>query len=81
MSSKFGWNRRTFLSALAAVTGGFVAPPESGAAAAFVKKHKLPKDSVDSSPIVPIKTGLGSTATTTPSLVSCRSSTSMERSR
>ena len=61
MGSKFGWSRRTFLSALGAITGGLVAPAESSAAAAFGSKHKAPGKGGDGHPIVPITSGLGST--------------------
>jgi seryl-tRNA(Sec) selenium transferase len=61
MGSKFAWNRRTFLSALGAVTGGLLAPRQSDAAAAFRGKHKASKKLIDGHPIVPITSGLGST--------------------
>ncbi len=61
MGSKFGWSRRTFLSALGAITGGLVAPAESSAAAALGSKHKAPGKGGDGHPIVPITSGLGST--------------------
>jgi seryl-tRNA(Sec) selenium transferase len=60
MGSKFGWSRRTFLSALGAVTGGLIAPRESDAALP-TKKHKGPAHGTDGHPIVPITSGLGST--------------------
>jgi seryl-tRNA(Sec) selenium transferase len=61
MGSKFAWSRRTFLTALGAITGGLVAPTESRAAsAAFGKKHKM-SSHTDGHPIVPITSGLGST--------------------
>src|SRR5215813_12159792 len=60
MGSKFGWSRRTFLSALGAITGGLIAPPESDAAAAMGKKNKAAHGG-DGHPIVPITSGLGST--------------------
>ena len=60
MGSKFGWSRRTFLSALGAITGGLIAPAESDAAA-LGGKHKSSKKDVDGHPIVPITSGLGST--------------------
>lgn len=60
MGSKFGWSRRTFLSALGAVTGGLIAPGESDAGAES-KKHKALKHGGDGHPIVPITSGLGST--------------------
>jgi seryl-tRNA(Sec) selenium transferase len=59
MGSKFGWSRRTFLSALGAITGGLVAPGASEAAAPAGKKHK--GHGGDGHPIVPITSGLGST--------------------
>ena len=58
MGSKFGWSRRTFLSALGAVTG-IGASGASEAAALAGKKHK--GHDVDGRPIVPITSGLGST--------------------
>ena len=61
MNLKLAWNRRTFLTALAALTGGFVAPPELDAAGIFGKKHKPSKTELDGRPIVPIPSGLGST--------------------
>src|ERR1700684_145170 len=61
MGSKFAWSRRTFLSALGAITGGLIAPAQSDAAAALGGKHKAPKHGVDGHPIVPITSGLGST--------------------
>ncbi|MGB2633070.1 MAG: hypothetical protein WAM58_03955, partial [Candidatus Acidiferrum sp.] len=61
MGMKFGWDRRAFLGALGAVTGGLFAPGELGAAGAFGKKHKAGPAGVDGSPIVPITSGLGST--------------------
>jgi seryl-tRNA(Sec) selenium transferase len=59
MGSKFGWSRRTFLSALGAITGGLIAPRESDAAA-IGGKHKA-GHGVDGHSIVEIKSGLGST--------------------
>jgi L-seryl-tRNA(Ser) seleniumtransferase len=61
MSMKFGWSRRSFLSALGVASGGLFAPTRLNAAGMFAKKPKLPNPSVDGSPIVPITTGLGST--------------------
>jgi seryl-tRNA(Sec) selenium transferase len=61
MNLKFGWNRRSFLAALGAASGGLFAPAELNAAGIFGKKPKPPMPSVDGSPIVPITTGLGST--------------------
>jgi seryl-tRNA(Sec) selenium transferase len=60
MGSKFGWSRRTFLSALGAITGGLIAPGESDAAATG-KNHKASKHGGDGHPIMPITSGLGST--------------------
>src|ERR1700740_2433512 len=59
MNLKFSWNRRSFLAALGALSGGLFAPSESDASI-FGKKHKPPK-STDGSPVSPIATGLGST--------------------
>ena len=59
MNLKFRWNRRSFLSALAALTGGAFATPELSAAAALGKKHKPSAPALDGSPIVPITSGLG----------------------
>ena len=61
MNLKFGWSRRSFLAALAAVSGGLFTPAELNAAGIFGKKHKPSMPSVDGSAIVPITTGLGST--------------------
>lgn len=58
MSSKSGWSRRSFLGALGMVTGGLLAPERLKAASLFSHKRKRP---LDGDPIVPIKTGLGST--------------------
>ena len=60
MKLKFGWNRRAFLGALGAVSGGLFAPPLS-ALPIFGKKHKPPTHAVDGSSIVTITSGLGST--------------------
>ena len=60
MKLKFGWNRRSFLAALGALTGGIFAPPDLNAAV-FGKKHKPSVPSLDGNPILPITTGLGST--------------------
>src|SRR5215467_13618096 len=57
---KFDWSRRSFLSALGAITGGLFAPSESDAARLFGKKRN-PAPSLDGNPIVPITNGLGST--------------------
>jgi L-seryl-tRNA(Ser) seleniumtransferase len=61
MDLKFGWNRRSFLSAIGFASGGLSASSELDAEGFFGKKSKLPKDSVDGKAIVPITTGLGST--------------------
>jgi uncharacterized pyridoxal phosphate-dependent enzyme len=61
MNLKFGWSRRSFLAALASLTGGWIAPPESAGAGLFGKKHKPLAPSVDGNPIVPITKGLGCT--------------------
>ncbi len=61
MNLKFGWNRRSFLAALGAVTGGLFAPAELNAAGIFGKKPKAVQLPIDGNPIVPITTGLGST--------------------
>ena len=60
MNLKFDWNRRSFLAALGALTGGIFAPPDLNAAV-FGKKHKPSVPSRDGNPILPITTGLGST--------------------
>src|SRR5262249_36552181 len=57
---KFDWNRRSFLTALVALTGGLFAPAGSDAASLFGKKHK--PSGLDGHPIVPITSGLGSTS-------------------
>src|ERR1700751_2526408 len=58
MSSNSGGSRRSFLSALGTVTGGLLAPERLKAASLFGQKSKR---SLNGDPIVPIKTGLGST--------------------
>jgi uncharacterized pyridoxal phosphate-dependent enzyme len=58
---KFGWNRRSFLSAIAAACGSLLAPARMNALAIFGKKHKPSTPALDGSPIVPITRGLGST--------------------
>src|SRR5437762_6692526 len=60
MKLKFGWNRRSFLAALGTLTGGMFAPSELSAAF-FGKKPKPSARAIDGNPILPIKTGLGST--------------------
>ena len=61
MNLKSGWNRRSFLSALATLGGGLLAPAKMSSSTLFAKKVKPPTPSHDGSPIVPITTGLGST--------------------
>src|SRR5207249_10608784 len=61
MKLKFGWNRRSFLAALGTLTGGMFAPSELSAAF-FGKKPKPSARAIDGNPILPIKTGLGSTS-------------------
>jgi seryl-tRNA(Sec) selenium transferase len=58
MNFKSALSRRSFISALSALSGGLLVPAEAEAKA---KKTKLPPPSVDGSPIVPIPSGLGST--------------------
>ena len=60
MSFKFDWSRRSFLTALGALSGGLLAPAEIDAAGLMGKKNKS-SSSTDGRPIVPIKSGLGST--------------------
>ena len=60
MNLKFAWNRRAFLTALGAMSGGLFAPAELDAAGGFGKKHKDGKG-IDGNAIVPITSGLGST--------------------
>src|SRR5579863_3334663 len=61
MNLKFGWNRRSFLAALGAVSGGLFTPGELSAASILGKKSKSAIPQLDGGPIVPITTGLGST--------------------
>ncbi len=61
MNLKFGWNRRSFLAALGAVSGGLFSPTQLNAAGFFGKKPRASTAHLDGSPIVPITTGLGST--------------------
>ena len=61
MNLKFPWNRRSFLAALGAVSGGLFAPRQLKAAGMLGKKVKPSLPRLDGSPIVPITTGLGST--------------------
>jgi L-seryl-tRNA(Ser) seleniumtransferase len=52
-----GWNRRSFLSLLGAATGSLFSPRASVAD----KRERDEKHGIDGHPIVPIKSGLGST--------------------
>src|SRR6266567_7870974 len=61
MNFKFDWTRRSFLSALGALSGSMFAPPELKAERMAHNKVKPSALSVDGSPIVPITSGLGST--------------------
>src|ERR1700709_1461821 len=61
MRWKTDWSRRTFLSALGALTGGALVPAQLGAERLSDKGSKGPSSSVDGHPIVPITSGLGST--------------------
>ena len=61
MNLKLGRNRRSFLSVLAAASGGLLAPDRINALSLFGKKRKPSVPTVDGSPIVPITSGLGST--------------------
>ncbi len=61
MNLKFGWSRRSFLSALGALGGSLFASKESGATDHLARKAKASMSSVDGHPIVPITSGLGST--------------------
>jgi seryl-tRNA(Sec) selenium transferase len=61
MSSKFGWNRRSFLSALGLAGSSLSTATGLNAAGFFGKKHKPSAPCVDGNPIVPITSGLGST--------------------
>src|SRR5215470_8658870 len=60
MSLRLNRNRRSFLTAVAAATGGLFAPSELGASAGWGQKHKTGNSKDDGNPIVPIKSGLGS---------------------
>lgn len=60
MNLKFGWSRRSFLSAIGALTGTLVSPRQLEAADGSSKKTKAVPHSLDGSPIVPITSGLGS---------------------
>jgi L-seryl-tRNA(Ser) seleniumtransferase len=61
MNVKFGWNRRSFLSAFGLASGSLGVPTELNAKKLFGTKSKPSKPSVDGNAIVPITTGLGST--------------------
>ena len=60
MGLKLYGNRRSFLSAIGTVVGGFLAP-NTPSASIFGKKRKPQKPGIDGTPIVPITSGLGST--------------------
>jgi seryl-tRNA(Sec) selenium transferase len=60
MNLNLGWSRRSFLAALGTV-GSLLTPSQLSAAGIFGKKHKPQTHSLDGAPIVPIKSGLGST--------------------
>src|SRR5271169_2967862 len=57
----FDWTRRSFLTALGAITGSLFAPSETNAANLLAKKREPAAPPIDGNPIVPITTGLGST--------------------
>jgi L-seryl-tRNA(Ser) seleniumtransferase len=59
MNLKLGWSRRSFLAALGAA--GSLFTPSALSAGIFGKKRKPTTPSFDGAPIVPIRTGLGST--------------------
>ncbi len=66
MNLKLDWSRRSFLSALGALSGGLIAPQNLNAAGSLghnkdAKAHDEPMSLVDGNPIVPITSGLGST--------------------
>jgi L-seryl-tRNA(Ser) seleniumtransferase len=61
MNLKSNWNRRSFLSAIGAVSGSLFAPAKLNAAGLLAKKTKSAASTVDGNPIVPITSGLGST--------------------
>ncbi|HMF76592.1 MAG TPA: aminotransferase class V-fold PLP-dependent enzyme [Bryobacteraceae bacterium] len=61
MNLKFGWNRRSFLTALGLASGSLSTPAELSASGFFGKRSKPSIPSVDGSPIVHIASGLGST--------------------
>ena len=60
MNLNFGWSRRSFLSALGAIGGSFLAPKEGKAAEPLEHKKALAAP-LDGNPVVPITWGLGST--------------------
>src|SRR5262249_54991720 len=60
MGLKLDGNRRSFLSAVGTMVGGFLAP-NTVSASIFGKKRKPLKPEIDGTPIVPITSGLGST--------------------
>lgn len=60
MNFNFDWSRRSFLSALGALSGSLLAPSEAGAEKLLGHKTKGASAGVDGSPIVPITSGLGS---------------------
>src|ERR1700690_4353047 len=61
MNLKLGWNRRSFLAALGAVSSSLFGPARLNAAGSFGRKSKPSLPSIDGSPIIPITSGLGST--------------------
>ena len=61
MSIKFGWSRRSFLSALGVVSGGLFAPRGMNAEGVFGSHNHQGLPSANGNPIVPITSGLGST--------------------
>ena len=60
MNLDFGWNRRSFLSWLG-LAGSSVCTPAASKTGGLFGKNKTIAAALDGSPIVPIKTGLGST--------------------
>src|SRR5579862_5056513 len=61
MNLKFGWNRRSFLAAVGAISGGLFAPAELSGVGIPEKKAKPTVAPIDGGSIVPILSGLGST--------------------
>lgn len=61
MDLKFGWTRRSFLTALGAAASGLFSSNRGSAAGVFGKKRKPTEMALDGHPIVPITSGLGST--------------------